>query len=154
LMLTEPSDLKELSALGGKAQPSKQMEAFPNRSPERYYLVTLETSEFTCLCPKTGQPDFATIRVDYVPDAKVVESKSFKLYLWSYRNEGAFHEHVVNKILEDLLTLLDPHWIAVKGVFNIRGGVGISVEAEHTRTKAARQQWRWKASTRLAAEIE
>jgi 7-cyano-7-deazaguanine reductase len=153
-MLTEPSDLKELTALGGKAQPSKQMEAFPNRTPERFYLVTLETSEFTCLCPKTGQPDFATIRVDYVPDQKVVESKSFKLYLWSYRNEGAFHEHVVNKILEDLVKLLDPHWIAVKGVFNIRGGIGISVETEHTRTFEARQQWHLKAAARPAAEIE
>ncbi len=153
-MLTEPSDLKELTALGGKAQPSKNLEAFPNRSPERYYLVTLETSEFTCLCPKTGQPDFATIHVDYVPDQKVVESKSFKLYLWSYRNEGAFHEHVVNKILEDLVKTLDPHWIMVKGVFNIRGGIGIRVEAEHTKTPAARQQWRGKTTTPPSPEAE
>jgi 7-cyano-7-deazaguanine reductase len=153
-MLTEPSDLKDLTALGGKAQPSKNLEAFPNRSPERFYLVTLETDEFTCLCPKTGQPDFATIQVAYVPDQKVVESKSFKLYLWSYRNEGAFHEHVVNRILEDLVKTLDPHWMVVKGTFNIRGGIGISVEAEHTKTLAARQQWSWKTATHQAVEAE
>jgi 7-cyano-7-deazaguanine reductase len=142
MMLTEPSDLESLTQLGGKAQPSKDLEAFPNRSPERFYLVTLDTSEFTCLCPKTGQPDFATIHVEYVPDKKVVESKSFKLYLWSYRNEGAFHEHVINKILEDLVKVLDPHWCMVRGIFNIRGGIGITVEAEHTKTDQARQQWR------------
>lgn len=140
-MLTEPSDLEGLTLLGRKAEPSKKLEAFPNRSPERYYLVNLETNEFTCLCPMTGQPDFANIRVQYVPDEKVVESKSFKLYLWSYRNEGAFHEHVVNRILEDLVNTLDPHWCKVTGVFNIRGGIGITIEAEHVKTPEARQQW-------------
>ena len=141
-MSTEPSDLEGLTLLGREAKPSKKLEAFPNRSPERYYLVKLETDEFTCLCPMTGQPDFAHIRVLYVPDQKVVESKSLKLYLWSYRNEGAFHEHVVNKILADLVNILDPHWIKVTGVFNVRGGIGITVEAEHTKTPEARQQWR------------
>ncbi|HEX9028289.1 MAG TPA: preQ(1) synthase [Anaerolineales bacterium] len=140
-MSTESSDLEGLTLLGRKAQPSKKLEAFPNRTPGRYYLVTLETSEFTCLCPMTGQPDFATIRVQYVPDTKVVESKSFKLYLWSYRNEGAFHEHVINQILEDLCGVLDPHWIKVTGVFNVRGGIGIQVEAEQTKTPEARRQW-------------
>jgi 7-cyano-7-deazaguanine reductase len=140
-MLTEPSDLEGLTLLGGKAEPSKKLEAFPNRSPERYYLVTLETNEFTCLCPMTGQPDFANIRVQYVPDERVVESKSFKLYIWSYRNEGAFHEHVINRILEDLVKTLDPHWCKVTGVFNIRGGIGITVDAEHVKTPEARQQW-------------
>jgi 7-cyano-7-deazaguanine reductase len=140
-MSTEVTDLDGLTLLGGKAEPSKKLEAFPNRSPERFYLVTLDTNEFTCLCPKTGQPDFASIRVEYVPDDKVVESKSFKLYLWSYRNEGAFHEHVINTILGDLVELLDPHWCRVTGVFNIRGGIGISVVAEHTKTEEARQQW-------------
>ena len=140
-MVTESSDLEGLTVLGGKATPSKKLEAFPNRSPDRYYLVTLAMNEFTCLCPKTGQPDFATIRIDYVPDQKVVESKSLKLYLWSYRNEGAFHEHVVNRILDDLVNVLDPHWCIVRGVFNIRGGIGITVEAEYTRTQEARQQW-------------
>lgn len=135
------SDIEHLSILGHPAQPSKKIEAFPNRSPDRFYLVTLETSEFTCLCPITGQPDFATIRVEYVPDQKVVESKSFKLYLWSYRNEGAFHEHVINQILDDFVAVLDPHWMRVVGVFNIRGGIGITVEAEKVKTEAARQQW-------------
>ena len=88
--MTEAADLEGLTILGGKAQPSKKLEAFPNRSPERFYRVTLETDEFTCLCPKTGQPDFATIRIEYVPDALCVELKSLKLYLWSFRNEGGF----------------------------------------------------------------
>ena len=140
-MTTMASDIEGLSILGSPTQPSKNLEAFPNRTPDRFYLVTLDTNEFTCLCPKTGQPDFATIRVQYVPDQKVVESKSFKLYLWSYRNEGAFHEHVVNLILDDLCNILDPHWIRVSGNFNIRGGIGITVDAEHTRTPEARQQW-------------
>ncbi len=140
-MPTDRSDLQDLTILGSPTQPSKHLEAFPNRTPGRYYLVSLETSEFTCLCPKTGQPDFATIRVEYVPDQKVVESKSFKLYLWSYRNEGVFHEHVSNLILDDLVRVLDPHWIRVVGIFNVRGGIGITVEAEHTKTEAARQQW-------------
>ncbi len=140
-MATPTSDVENLSILGHPTQPSKNLEAFPNRTPGRFYLVTLETSEFTCLCPKTGQPDFATIRVEYVPDQKVVESKSFKLYLWSYRNDGAFHEHVINQILDDLVRVLDPHWMRVVGVFNIRGGIGITVEAEHIKTEAARQQW-------------
>lgn len=140
-MSTNQEDLSGLTALGGKTQPSKTLEAFPNRAPDRYYLVSLHTSEFTCLCPKTGQPDFATLHVDYVPDKKVIESKSFKLYLWSYRDEGAFHEHVVNQILDDLQSVLEAHWIRVSGVFNMRGGIGIRVEAEHTRTPAARLQW-------------
>lgn len=140
-MSTENPDLEGLTQLGGPAKPSKNLEAFPNRSPGRFYRVILETDEFTCLCPKTGQPDFATIRVEYVPDEKVVESKSFKLYLWSYRNEGAFHEHVVNRILDDLVQVLNPHWCLVRGIFNIRGGIGITVEAEHSRTPEARQQW-------------
>ncbi len=135
---TKKSDLKDLTLLGHAAEPSKKLEAFPNHNPERYYRVTLETSEFTCLCPMTGQPDFATIRVDYVPDKSVIESKSFKLYLWSYRNEGAFHEHVVNTILDDLVKALDPHWCKVTGTFNVRGGSGITVEAEHVKTKAAK----------------
>jgi 7-cyano-7-deazaguanine reductase len=139
--MTEASDLKDLTLLGKEARPSKQLEAFPNRSPDRYYLVTLETDEFTCVCPATGQPDFATIRVEYVPDEKIVESKSFKLYIWSYRDEGVFHEHVVNQILDDLVETLDPHWCRVSGVFNIRGGITIAVESEHTKTPSARDQW-------------
>lgn len=134
-------DYPGLSVLGRPAQPSKNLEAFPNRTPGRFYLVTLETDEFTCLCPITGQPDFASIHIDYVPDQKVVESKSLKLYFWSFRNEGVFHEHLANLILDDLVRVLDPHWIRVLGVFNVRGGIGITVEAEHTKTEEARKQW-------------
>ncbi len=138
-MATKKSDLEGLTMLGRGAKPGKKLEAFPNHNPERYYRVTLETNEFTCLCPVTGQPDFATIRVEYVPDRSVVESKSFKLYLWSYRDEGAFHEHVVNTILDDLVKSLDPHWCKVTGVFNVRGGIGITVEAEQVKTPAAKE---------------
>jgi 7-cyano-7-deazaguanine reductase len=141
ILESTPSEVEHLTILGHPAQPSKKLEAFPNHNPDRYYLVTLETSEFTCVCPATGQPDFANIRVEYVPDQKVVESKSFKLYLWSYRNEGVFHEHLANTILDDLVKVTSPHWMRVTGVFNIRGGIGITVEAEYTKTDAARQQW-------------
>lgn len=151
-MGTLPTDLQDLSILGKRAAPSKKLEAFPNHDPDRFYLVTLETSEFTCLCPQTGQPDFATLRIDYVPDQKVVESKSFKLYLWSFRDEGVFHEHVSNQILNDLVQALDPHWIRVKGIFNIRGGIGITVEAERTKTEAARQQWLRQSSGQIGHE--
>jgi 7-cyano-7-deazaguanine reductase len=129
--MTEESDLQDLTLLGKPSQPSKKLETFPNHHPTRRYIVRLETDEFTCLCPATGQPDFATITVDYIPDQRILESKSFKLYLWSYRDEGVFHEHVTNQILEDLVAVLKPHWCRVKGTFNIRGGIGISVEAEH-----------------------
>ncbi len=148
-MPTDPSDLKELTILGSEAKPSKRLEAFPNRSPGRYYQITLESDEFTCLCPMTSQPDFATIRVQYVPDEKIVESKSFKLYLWSYRNERVFHEHVVNQILDDLVAILNPHWCKVTGTFNIRGGIGIEVEADHTKTPQAREQWLSHESAKL-----
>jgi 7-cyano-7-deazaguanine reductase len=145
-MSTQPSDLDDLTILGKKAKPSKTLETFPNRSPGRYYLVTLETDEFTCVCPATGQPDFATIRIQYVPDERIVESKSLKLYFWSYRDEGVFHEHVVNTILDDLVNALDPHWCQVSGVFDVRGGIGITVEAEHTKTPDARSQWQYPIS--------
>ena len=137
--MTTASELKGLTLLGTQARPGKKLEAFPNHNPGRFYKVTLETSEFTCLSPATGQPDFASIRVDYVPDKKVVESKSFKLYLWSYRDEGVFHEHLVNLILDDLINALNPHYIKVTGTFNIRGGVGITVVADHIRTAAAKK---------------
>ena len=136
-MTEKNSNTEDLTSLGGKSEPTKKLETFPNHNPERYYLVTLETDEFTCLCPKTGQPDFATIQVEYIPDKLIVESKSFKLYIWSYRNEGVFHEHVTNTILDDLVKALDPHWCKVTGLFNVRGGVGITVEAEHVRTPEA-----------------
>lgn len=141
-MTTQPSDLENLTQLGGSSEPTDRLESFPNRAPDRHYLVTLETDEFTCVCPMTKQPDFATIRVEYVPDQRIVESKSFKLYLWSYRDRGVFHEHVVNVILDDLVEALDPHWCLVTGAFNVRGGVAITVEAEHVKTPAARERWR------------
>src|SRR5690242_14394042 len=89
-------------------QPVRKLEAFPNMNPGRPYTVTLVCPEFTCVCPMTGQPDFATITIRYIPDQKIVESKSLKLYLWSFRNEGVFHEHVTNRILDDLVAALDP----------------------------------------------
>lgn len=130
-----PDDQNEhsgLTQLGqGDAQPSRELEAFPNRNPERDYLVELTTTEFTCLCPMTGQPDFADITIRYVPDRKIVESKSLKLYFWSFRNQGIFHEHVSNLILDDLVRTLEPRWCEVDAQFGIRGGIGIRVRAEH-----------------------
>ena len=132
--MTTRDDLKDLTLLGqGKTEPQPQLETFPNRHPNRRYTVTLYTDEFTALCPMTGQPDFAKIRVEYIPNERVVESKSFKLYIWSFRNQGIFHEHVTNVILDDLIAALDPHWCRVTGRFSVRGGVGITVTAEHTR---------------------
>jgi len=112
-------------------QPSKTLETFPNPKPGRDYLIRFETDEFTCLCPKTGQPDFATIRIEYVPDSLCVELKSLKLYLWSYRNEGGFHEDVTNRILDDLVAAVRPRRLRVEGDFNIRGGIHTTVIAEH-----------------------
>jgi 7-cyano-7-deazaguanine reductase len=124
-----------------RAKPSKKLEGFPNRAKQRYYEVRLFTEEFTCLCPMTGQPDFASIEIRYVPDTLVLESKSLKLYLWSYRDQGEFHEHVVNKILDDVLKAVDPHWCRITGKFNVRGGIGIIVTAEHVKTPEARDLW-------------
>lgn len=128
--MTEPSDLKDLTQLGRDSKPGKNLETFPNHHPDRRYLVRLESGEFTCLCPATGQPDFANIIVEYIPNKKILESKSFKLYLWSYRDEGVFHEHVTNKILDDLVAALEPHWCLVVGAFSVRGGINITIEAE------------------------
>ena len=108
--MTEDTDLEGLTLLGKDAKPSKELETFPNHHPDRRYIVRLESDEFTCLCPATGQPDFANFTVEYIPNKKILESKSFKLYLWSYRNEGVFHEHVTNTIFDDLVAALDPHW--------------------------------------------
>lgn len=130
--LTEEEDLSQLTLLGkGTTQPGRELETFPNHHPNRDYTVTLITDEFTCICPATGQPDFAKLTVCYVPDKRIVESKSFKLYVWSYRNEGVFHEHVTNVILDDLVAALDPRWCQVVADFGVRGGIAISVSAEH-----------------------
>jgi 7-cyano-7-deazaguanine reductase len=116
-------------------KPSKNLETFPNPNPDRDYEISFEAPEFTCLCPMTGQPDFATIRIRYVPDAKCVELKSLKLYLWSYRDEGAFHEAVTNRIANDLIRLLDPRFIEVEGDFYVRGGIKTRVKVEHRKNQ-------------------
>ena len=107
------------------------LEAFPNRHPDRDYVVTFEHPEFSSLCPMTGQPDFATITVRYVPGEKCVESKSFKLYMCAFRNHGAFMESIVNTIADDLIATLNPRRLTVTGAFNVRGGTAITVRAEH-----------------------
>jgi 7-cyano-7-deazaguanine reductase len=135
--MTDRSDLDGLTLLGAGTQPSKRLETFPNHHSDRDYVVRLETDEFTCVCPATGQPDFATITVEYVPDQLILESKSFKLYLWSFRNEGVFHEHVTNTILDDLVGALQPRWCRVRGAFGVRGGIRITVEAERGRKPSA-----------------
>ena len=114
-------------------RPSKQLEVFPNPSPERDYTIQIRIPEFTCLCPKTGQPDFATLFIDYVPDRLCVELKSLKLYIWSFRDEGAFHEAVTNCILEDLVIACAPRFMRLRAEFNVRGGIYTTVVAEHSQ---------------------
>ena len=114
-------------------KPQKSLETLPNPKPERDYVIRFDCPEFTCLCPKTGQPDFATIRIEYVPDSLCVELKSLKLYLWSFRNEGGFHEDVTNRILDDLVAAVKPRRLRVEGDFNIRGGIHTTVVVEHAR---------------------
>ena len=125
--------LTSLTALGsgGKAAPSKALETFPNPNPERDYAIHMRIPEFTCLCPKTGQPDFATLLLDYVPDRKCVELKSLKLYIWSFRNEGRFHEAVTNEILDDLVRATRPRYMRLTARFLVRGGIYTTVVAEH-----------------------
>ena len=114
-------------------QPSKQLDTFPNPNPERDYEIAFEAPEFTCLCPMTGQPDFATIRIRYTPDETCVEMKSLKLYLWSYRDEGAFHEAVTNRIANDLIAAIDPRFLEVEGDFYVRGGISTKVKVTHRK---------------------
>lgn len=109
----------------------EQLESFPNPAPDRDYTIHMEIPEFTCLCPKTGQPDFATLFIDYVPDRLCVELKSLKLYIWSWRDQGAFHEAVTNRITEDLAGMLAPRFLRIRARFNVRGGITTSVTAEH-----------------------
>jgi 7-cyano-7-deazaguanine reductase len=112
------------------SKPQKTLDTFPNPQPQRDYRIHMEIPEFTCLCPKTGQPDFATIELDYIPDRKCVELKSLKLYMWSFRNEGAFHEAVTNRILDDLAAATKPRYMRLTARFYVRGGVFTTVVAE------------------------
>jgi 7-cyano-7-deazaguanine reductase len=115
------------------AQPGKALETFPNPNPERDYHIHMQIPEFTCLCPKTGQPDFAVLTLDYIPDRLCVELKSLKLYIWSYRNEGAFHEAVTNRILDDLIAVTQPRFMRLTARFYVRGGIFTNVVAEHRK---------------------
>ena len=115
------------------SRPSKTLETFPNPAPERDYRIHMEIPEFTCVCPMTGQPDFATLTLDYVADKLCVELKSLKLYVWSYRDEGAFHEAVTNKILDDLVRATEPRYMRLEAKFNVRGGIHTTVIAEHRK---------------------
>ncbi len=112
-------------------KPSRELDTFPNPNPDRPYHVHIEVPEFTCLCPLTGQPDFATLVIDYLPDQKNVELKSLKMYMWSYRDEGAFHEAVTNRILDDLVKATDPRYMKLTAKWYVRGGVYTTVVAEH-----------------------
>jgi 7-cyano-7-deazaguanine reductase len=111
--------------------PSKDLETFENPQPGRDYTIRIDVPEFTCLCPKTGQPDFATLVLEYVPEKLCVELKSLKLYVWSYRDEGAFHEAVTNRILDDLVEATRPRFMRLTARFNVRGGIYTTVVAEH-----------------------
>lgn len=114
-------------------RPSKALQTFPNPNPQRDYTIRIDVPEFTCLCPLTGQPDFAQFKIEYIPDNQCVELKALKLYMWSYREEGAFHEAVTNKILEDLATALAPRFMRLTGVWNVRGGIYTTVIVEHRK---------------------
>jgi 7-cyano-7-deazaguanine reductase len=112
-------------------QPSKHLDTFDNPQPGRDYTIRIRIPEFTCLCPKTGQPDFAVLHLEYVPDRLCVELKSLKLYVWSFREEGAFHEDVTNSILDDLVSACAPRFMRLTAEFNVRGGIYTAVVAEH-----------------------
>ena len=110
-------------------KPSKEIATFPNPEPGRDYVIELDCPEFTCLCPVTGQPDFARFEIRYVPDELCVELKSLKLYMWGFREEGAYHEAVTNRILDDLVKAASPRWMEIRGRFNVRGGITTTVVA-------------------------
>jgi 7-cyano-7-deazaguanine reductase len=115
------------------SRPSSRLETFPNPNPSRDYLIHMEIPEFTCLCPKTGQPDFATLLLDYVPDSTCVELKSLKLYIWSFRDQGAFHEAVTNDILDTLARATRPRFMRLTARFFVRGGIFTTIVAEHRK---------------------
>ena len=137
-------DLTSLKSLGSgaRARPARALETFPNPNADRDYGIHMEIPEFTCLCPKTGQPDFATLLLDYIPDALCVELKSLKLYIWSFRDEGKFHEAVTNEILDDLVRATSPRYMRLVARFLVRGGIYTTVVAEH-RMKG------WKGDTAI-----
>ncbi|MFB3895357.1 MAG: preQ(1) synthase [bacterium] len=112
-------------------KPTKKIKVIPNPYPNREYLIEITSPEFTCLCPMSGQPDFATFKIEYIPDQKCYELKGLKLYLWSYRNEGHFHEEVTNRILDDMVNAAHPKWLRIIGTFNVRGGIYTTVTVEH-----------------------
>ncbi|CAB5502690.1 NADPH-dependent 7-cyano-7-deazaguanine reductase (EC [Bathymodiolus thermophilus thioautotrophic gill symbiont] len=116
------------------SQASKTLEVFDNPNRARDYVIQIELPEFTCLCPKTGQPDFATLHLEYIANKDCVELKSLKMYVWSFRDEGAFHEAVTNQILEDLVAATNPRFMRLKAIFNVRGGVYTTVIAEHQQS--------------------
>ena len=122
-----------LTKLGDKptAQPAKSLETFPNPQPKRDFAIHMQIPEFTCLCPITGQPDFATLYLDYIPERRCVELKSLKLYIWSFRDEGKFHEAVTNEILDDIVEAIAPRYARLTAKFWVRGGIFTTVEAEH-----------------------
>lgn len=123
----------------GATRPSKRLDVFDNPSPERDYLIHLQVPEFTCLCPLTGQPDFALFTIDYVPDRRCVELKSLKLYTWSYRDEGAFHEAVTNRVLDDLAAAVEPRFMRVTARWGVRGGIYTNIVVDH-RKRGWKQQ--------------
>ena len=131
-------DLTGLTLLGagGAEAPSRTLETFPNPDPARDYTIRMRIPEFTCLCPKTGQPDFATLHLEYVPHRLCVELKSFKLYIWSFRNEGRFHEAVTNEILDDLVRATAPRFMRITAEFLVRGGIYTTVVAEHGKARS------------------
>ena len=125
------SDTTGVTILGSATRgPSKKLESFPYRHKDRTTRITFHCTEFSCVCPVTGQPDYARIDVEYIPKERALESKSFKNYLWSFRDEPVFHEDIVNKILDDVYRFLEPRYIKVTGYFNVRGGIAIDVVAE------------------------
>ena len=122
-------------------QPATSLETFANPAPERDYTIRMSLPEFTCLCPRTGQPDFATLELEYVPDRLCVELKSLKLYIWSFRDRGSYHEAVTNEILQTLVSAVEPRYMRLAARFNVRGGITTTVVAEHRGPR-----WETKAS--------
>ena len=151
-MSRNKDEMKDLTLLGNKKAKivtdyaPELLEAFPNKHPENDYFVKFNCPEFTSLCPMTGQPDFATIYISYIPDKRMVESKSLKLYLFSFRNHGDFHEDCVNIIMKDLIKLMDPKYIEVQGIFTPRGGISIDPYCNYGRKGT---MWEEMAKNRL-----